>query len=854
MTLPDIEAVGLSEAEAARRLAEVGPNELPPERLVRWYQRSLAQLVDPMAILLLGAAAVSGLVLEERVDAVAILTIVLLNAAIGAIQEGRAARALAALRTMEAPSAAVVRGGRVKRVPARDLVPGDLVLLSEGDRVPADLELLESEVLEVDESLLTGESLPVPKPGGDLLYSGTLITHGRGSGIVLVTGGETAMGRIAERLREPPPETPLQAELRRLTRRLTVIALGVAAGVFLLLAGLRQSAVQEAFLTAVALAVAAIPEGLPTVVTVALALGVRRMAQQGAIVRRLPAVETLGSTTMVLTDKTGTLTENRLRLDTVLVGGQLTQAERLDPAVREHLATVAILCNDASLDPPVGDPIEIALLEAFDRRLVARLVEAHRRVDEVPFDARRRRMTTLHAAEPNHLMLVKGAPEAVVPRCSRMVDPSGEQSGLDPDERQAFLEASAELASQGNRVLALALRTMSDPPVDLEEAEHDLTLVGLAGLRDPIRESAGGAVRRLQSAGVRPVMVTGDHPGTARHIAEQVGLTEDGLVVTGEELAAGEGADVDVYARVDPEQKLELVRSFQSRGEVVAVTGDGVNDAPALRQAAIGVAMGRSGSDVAREAADMVVTDDDLATIVTAVGEGRAIFDNIRKVVDYLVAGNLSEVLVVLGALALFPGGGVPLLPLQLLWVNLLTDGLPALALGVDPPDPLLMERPPRDPSYRLLSIGRLRFLAGRGVFLGAAVLTTGMIAWYGWGSSWPETRSLMFTSLVFAHVMYAFAARLPSRRAPRASLVWAIGLAIALQTVVMSWGPARALFETSSLGMGRWSLAALSGVLPAASMLISDRIRGGRPNEAGRLPRAPDRVRHDAGGGERRE
>lgn len=835
-TIGDMEIGGLTEAGAATRLAEVGPNELPPDRRIGWHQRLLSQLIEPMNLLLVGAAAVSGLVLGERIDAVAILTIVLLNAVIGTIQEGRAARALESLQSMEAPTAAVVREGRLRRVPARVLVPGDVVLVADGDRVPADLELEKSEALEVDESLLTGESLPVGKSVGEALFSGTLITHGRGIGTVMTTGLETKMGKIAVSLRQPPGETPLQAELRRLTQRLTLIALAVAAGVFALLAfGLQQAAIDQAFLTAVALAVAAIPEGLPTVVTVALALGVRRMAQRGAIIRRLPAVETLGSTTVLLTDKTGTLTENRLALGEVLIGGNSMGPTELDPALEEQLAVVAVLCNDARLDPPVGDPMEIALLEAFDPRMVSQLVEEHRRVDELPFDAKRRRMTTLHSADFRSLLLMKGAPEVVVERCDKMLDRTGRERDLDEGGLGGILGASERLASQGSRVLAMAMRWLDERPSDLGQAEEHLTLVGLVGLRDPVRANAADAVLRLQGAGVRPVMVTGDHPGTAQHIAQQVGLTENKAVVTGAELGGKSRPESDVYARVDPEEKLGLVRSFQSEGEVVAVTGDGVNDAPALRQAAIGVAMGRSGSDVAREAADMVITDDDLATIATAVEEGRAIFDNIRKVVDYLVAGNLSEVLVVLGALALFPGVGVPLLPLQLLWVNLLTDGLPALALGVDPPDPMLMRRSPRDPSFRLLSVDRLRFLGIRGALIGAAVLIVGATSWYGWGSTWTETRSLMFTALVFAHVVYAFAARLPARSRPKPSLMVAVALAIVLQVVVTTWPPAFPLFDTTSLDAAGWLAVSLAGVVPAGVMAVAATRRMPGRDPAGR-------------------
>jgi len=834
---------GLDPAEACARLAREGPNDLPaPERESR-VSRLLRQFREPMALLLMAAALVSGLGLRQPIDAAAILTIVILNAAIAAIQEGTAGRALDALRALESPQARVRRGGVTALVPTRELVPGDIVFLAAGDRVPADIRLIETSALEIDESLLTGESLPVPKDAGVVVtetaaiserpsmgFAGTLVTRGSAIGVVAATGARTELGAIAERLREPRVPTPLEFELSRLTTRLGLISILVASTVFALILarmGTDAQSVQRAFLAAVALAVAAVPEGLATVTVVALALGVRRMAARGAIVRRLPAVETLGSTTVLAIDKTGTLTENRLHLDEIALPGlrPLPPAE-LDPEAVARVAEVAILCNDATLDPPAGDPLEVALLEALGKGRATEVRARAPRMAAAPFDSARKRMSTLHRAPGGLLLLVKGAPEAVVARCaSVLLVEYGASLPLEERKKAAILAAANEMTAGGMRVLALARRSISEPPKRIEEAERDLTLVALAGLRDPIRPEAARAVAEVRAAGIRLLMVSGDHPGTAASVARDVGMIEKGsAILTGDDLRErgipGDPTVPLVYARVDPEQKLLLVRALQRLGHVVAMTGDGVNDAPALRRADIGVAMGRRGSDVAREAADMVVTDDNLATIVTAVREGRGIYDNIRKVVDYLVAGNLSEILVVVLSLAIFPALGVPLLPLQLLWINLLTDGAPALALGVDPVHPALMERPPRRAEDRLLSGGRAVVLAARGLLMAAVALGSLAITRISWGEPWAHARAVMFTVLVVSHLLYALAARLPVRASRHASApnrwLWiAIAAGLGLQLLVIGWTPAHALLGTAPLSPREWGLVAVGGVLP---------------------------------------
>jgi Ca2+-transporting ATPase len=799
-----------------------------------------------MALLLLAAAAVSGLALGERVDALAIITIVALNTVIGVTQEGKATRALEALRTLDAPTATVVREGVPATVAAREVVPGDVVVLAAGDRVPADVRLTEAVALEVDESLLTGESLPAVKdpfapPLEDAgladrpwaLFAGTLVTRGTGRGVVQTTAHATELGRIAASLdiREPP--TPLQVELAKLTARLGAMAVVVAAGVFALTlfrTAAEDGGFEEAFLAAVALAVAAVPEGLATVVTVSLALGVRRMADEGAIVRHLPAVETLGCATVILTDKTGTLTENRLRLEkVVLLDEQPAGLDTLEPAVRSAVAEVAVLCNDASIDHPTGDPVDVALLEAVPPAERHRLRTDLPRLDSVPFDSSRRRMTTLHRSADGLLLLVKGAPETVVDRCSVALRPDGAAVPLDDHGRHDLLAATTAMSVSGARTLALARRQLTDEPGDLTD-EHELTFVALVGLHDPIRREARAAVTEARRAGIRLAMVTGDHPGTAAAIGTQAGLLEPGAPsVTGADLrrhgVPPDPLSVPVYARVDPDQKLALVESLEQRGHVVAVTGDGVNDAPALRSAAIGVAMGRGGTEVARQAADMVITDDNLASLVTAVRQGRGIYDNIRKVVDYLVAGNLSEILVVVVGLLSFPALGVPLLPVQLLWINLLTDGLPAIALGVDPFDPSVMRRPPRKRTSSLLDLRRLRISSGRAMLIAGTTIASLVVARYIWDEPWSHARAVMFTTLVVAHLLYALAVSAGPRPAQwtitsHAGLIAAVGLGIGLQALVVVVPGLHGIFDTAWLTPREWLLVAAGGVLPLVVML----------------------------------
>jgi len=824
---------GLSSEQAAIRLA-AGRNELPIAPGPSLADRIWRNAKEPMSLLLLAAAAVSVLASGEVRDALAIMAIVVLNIAVAVAQEERASTALEALRSEAAPTASVLRSDHAATVPAVEVVPGDVVLLAAGDRVPADMWLFTAWSMEANESLLTGESLPVVKVSAEegemslpvadrswIAHAGTLITAGSGRGVVMATGPETALGRLASQLTTESPSTPLQKQLARLSARLGQAALAIAAVVFGLTAarlGASSTAFEQAFLTAVALAVAAVPEGLPAVVTLSLALGVGRMAREGAIVRNLPAVETLGSTNVLLTDKTGTLTQNRMRLAQLMaVDGQSFEPSQLSGRVKEAVLDVVALCNDATLDPPRGDPVEIALLEAFEPAEIEPLRARRPRVGNIPFDPQRKMMSTLHQGEEGLDLLTKGAPEPVLAASGLALAQDGSERAITPDQRRFVLSAVDRLAATGARVLGLAYRRLDAPPPDLRVTEQGLVFLGLAVLHDPLRPEASDTVQKLTEAGVRLVMVTGDHAGTASAVAREAGLShEDQEVRTGTQLRTeGTPTDLDtvsVYARVEPEQKLQLVEAFQSAGQVVAVTGDGVNDAPALRHADIGVAMGLGGSQVAREAADLIITDDDLRLVVKAVYAGRAIYDNIRKVVDYLVAGNLSEVTVVLVGLGFFSGIGIPLLPLQLLWINLLTDGMPALALAFDRPRGEALSGSLR--GSQLLSGRRLAMLALRGLVLASGPIAALAVV-RSQGASWEVGRTVLLTSLVFAHLLYVNVVRLPlSVNLSNHRLTAAVGLGLLLQ-VALVIGPLGDVFGVVPLSQGQWLVALVTGLVP---------------------------------------
>jgi P-type Ca2+ transporter type 2C len=805
---------GLTAQEAQRRLTEYGANVLPvaPGRSI--WRMILDQVADPMIALLVVAALISGIV-GEPADTIVITVIVLLNAVIGVVQERRAEHAMAALRAMSAPLAVVVRDGVEQQVDAGELVPGDLVVVADGAIVPADLRLTSLASLRIAEAALTGESQPVSKrvepvtdphaPVGDrrsMAFRGTFVAQGRGRGVVVGTGTRTELGAIADLLMTADVvRTPLQRRLSSFGGRIALAVVVICAIVFVT-GLLRGEDPGLMFLTAISLAVAAVPEALPAVVAVTLALGARRMAHHNALVRRLPAVETLGSVTWICSDKTGTLTENRMRVE-VLEPHASALASLLD---------VLVLCNDATLPgtdtPATGDPTEIALLEAARARGVdpEERRRALPRIDEVPFDSGRKLMVTVHdESDGLRRTLVKGAPEAILALCA-----------LPGSARTDVLADCETLASRGLRVLAAAER-VDDPRAPHAagwaappEIPAELTLLGVVGMIDPPRAEAPAAVAECRAAGITPVMITGDHPATAAAIARRLGILEagDDQVLTGPALSQMDDAaladvvsHVRVYARVDPEQKIRIVRALQADGQSVAMTGDGVNDAPALRQAEIGVAMGEGGTDVAREAADMVLLDDRFATIVTAVREGRRIYDDIRKFIRYALTGNTGEIWVVF--LAPFLGMPVPLLPIHILWVNLITDGLPGLALAEEPAERDVMSQPPRPPGESIFARG----LGIHVLWVGAviAALTLGTQAW-ALSEDTREWQSMVFSVLVFCQLVHSMAIRSERRSLfsigllTNPALVGAIAVSILLQLALLYVPWLQDIFRTTAL------------------------------------------------------
>ncbi|NMC79587.1 MAG: HAD-IC family P-type ATPase, partial [Chloroflexi bacterium] len=745
-------STGLSQQEVAQRQAEFGPNELVEKAAKSPWKILWEQLTGIMVVILIISAVIS-ILLHEYKDAIVILVIVVLNAALGFSQEYKAEQAMAALKKMAVPHVKVRREGRVQEISAPGLVPGDIVLIEAGNVVPADCRLIEAINLRVQEAVLTGESEPVEKittpltgehvPIGDqrnMIFMGTVVTYGRGAAIVTQTGMKTELGRIAEMIQSVGQEqTPLQRRLGQLGQGLAIAALGIVAIVFAL-GLLRGEDIRLMFQTSISMAVAAVPEGLPAVVTIALALGAQRMLERRALIRKLPAVETLGSVTVICSDKTGTLTENRMTVTILDVAGNrmdlreqlrnfspsLSSLEEAEPVLLEHAAVPLLLvggalCNDAILETSpnepgtystVGDPTEGALVVAAARAGLwkAELEKVLPRVAEIPFDSDRKRMTTIHRLEQSQdsadwkALLEKLPPACKVPyaaftkgavdsllEVSNRVWVDAQEVPLDDEWQQRIQNANNQLAKNGMRVLGLAFQPLTElkenPTSD--SLERDLIFVGMVGMIDPARPEVKAAVQTAQTAGIKPIMITGDHPLTALHIASELGITQQSKVITGQELSVlsiekleQQVEDTPVYARVSPEHKLKIVQALQDKGHVVAMTGDGVNDAPALKKADIGVAMGITGTDVSKEASDMVLLDDNFATIVAAVKEGRRIYDNIRKFVKYTMTSNAGEIWVML--LAPFLGMPLPLTPIQILWVNLVTDGLPGLALTIE--------------------------------------------------------------------------------------------------------------------------------------------------------------------------
>ena len=886
---------GLASQEVERRRTEFGPNELPeapPPSLVKLF---LSQFASVIVWVLIGAAIISGL-LEDWLDAAAIFAIVFLNGVLGFVQEFRAERSLAALRKMSVATAQVLRDGVLRSIPARELVPGDVILLEAGDRIPADARLIYATNFQVQEASLTGESTPVQKAATaldrpdvsladrtNMAFMGTIAVLGKARALVVATALNTELGRIASMIHKESEaertETPLQRRLEQFGYTLLWLALAVVAVVFAL-GYLRGEPLVTMFMTSVSLAVAAVPESLPTVVTITLALGVTRMVKRHALIRKLPAVETLGSATVICTDKTGTLTKNEMTVTNLFVDttafdvtgegyapvGEIHETSKVResgselpgkgielhsdnselntqnvgltqlPALRE-LLTAAVLCNGATLRKEketwqvIGDPTEGALLVAAAKvGLTKEDLEGSAPFEaEIPFEAERKMMTIIRRTGDGSMAYVKGAPDVLLSRCTHrrtlegLIEPMGEE------QRKIMFDINASLAQQALRVLAVAHRHLDGHGLNLstDVVEKNLVFLGLFAMKDPVRPEAAAAIRLCRNAGINTVMITGDHKETALAIARDLGLPDgDGAALSGHEIdnltedqLAQRVEHVAVYARVSAEHKLRIIRAWKRQGAIVAMTGDGVNDAPAIKAADIGITMGITGTDVTKEAADMVVTDDNFASIAAAVEEGRGVFDNIRKAVHFLLSCNLSEVLVMLFAALL--GLPLPLLPIQILWMNLVTDGIPALALAVDPKAPDLMTRPPRRPEARLLDGGRLLAISGEGLMLGMIALGAFSYSLYGLHQELDQARTVAFTVLVVAQLVHVFNCR--SERLSlfqlgvwtNRPLVWAFLLSLAVQVAVLTVPAAAPIFKVASLPIEDWALMGAMGFLP---------------------------------------
>jgi Ca2+-transporting ATPase len=898
---------GLTAAEAAKRLLEYGPNQLKERPKPGFLQRLWNQLNDFLILILIVAAIISTIIgighyrksgdTTEFIEAAAIMTIVVLNAVLGLVQEGKAERALDALKKMAAPNATVTRDGRETVIPSAEVVPGDSVLLETGNYVPADVRLVESVNLRIEEASLTGESVPVEKHAEDvvdeaagigdrsnLALMSTTVTYGRGRGLVVGTGMQTEIGKIAEMIQSAGEDpTPLQIKLEQLGKFLGVLALGICALVGLIgiirdtnlglifSAGLGAyfgqsvDTILEMFMIAVSLAIAAVPEGLPAVVTICLALGMQEMVKRHALIRRLPAVETLGSATAICSDKTGTLTQNQMTVTHLYVDGKIVQVsgqgyvpegqfsydgETIDPQAHPglvKLATISALCNDARVERDernghdrqwamIGDPTEGALAvlagkAGFWKRSAERMMP---RVDEVPFDSKRKRMTTIHhLPDGNYEALVKGAPDVMLELCDRIAI-DGQVQPLTPEWRQRVLATNRELASNALRVLGAAYRPLAERPRQptAETMERELVFVGLAGMIDPARPEVRPAIARARHAGIKTAMVTGDYLDTAVAIAHELDLINP-RVALNEQVLSGAQLDrlsdqqledavdsVVVYARVSPEHKMRIVDAHKARGHIVAMTGDGVNDAPAIKRASIGVAMGITGTDVTKETADMVLTDDNYASIVSAVEQGRIIYSNIRKFVYFLLSCNTSEILIILLAMVL--GWPLPLTALQLLVLNLLTDGAPALALGLEKGEPDIMDLPPRRVNEPIIN-GEMvwgiivQTIADAATVLGAfwiGLNTTGILA---------EARTMAFVTLCVSELFRAYTARSERVAIWRIGVFsnkwmqWAVGFSLTvLFATVYVPGLNTAVFGQLPLSFSDWLTVAPLMLIPA--------------------------------------
>lgn len=861
---------GLSSAEARTRLAKYGPNRIIERRRRSDLELFLEQFKSFLIGILLVAVVISA-AFGEIVDAAVIAAIVLLNAVLGFVQTKKAEEALAALKRMTVPTVKVVRDWAVRTVPAHILVPGDIIYLNVGDRVPADCRLISQMNLKTDESLLTGESIPVVKDERELkadaavpnrtnmLFSGTTVVYGHGIAVAALTGMATEFGKIAETVQAPEEETPLQRKLDDFGKMIGAIFIAACAAIFLI-GALRGTALFEMFLTALALAVAAVPEGLLAAITIALAAGVSRMARRGAIIKRLTAVESLGSVTVICSDKTGTLTVNEMTVKRIWTAGReievtgegyglegkfLSGGEEISVSGEKDVAlaiTAGMLCNDAIIDHEViGDPTEAALLVVGTKAGITDPRKGRKRIDEIPFDSKRKMMSVMYDVA-GRTVFVKGAVEELLDRCATvLVD--GKARRMTPGHKKRILDANKRYAAGAYRVIAVAMKRIRKGE---GISESGLMFLGLHAMHDPPRPEAIEAVKACRGAGIRVVMITGDHRETAVAIAKELDILRDGIVLTGDELDRLSGKEferiaekVTVYARVSPEHKVRITDALRKRGNIVAMTGDGVNDAPALKKSDVGVAMGVTGTDVTKEVGDVVITDDNFATIVAAVKEGRGIYDNIRKTIAFLLSGNISEILIVFAAIAL--GLPLPLIAIQILWINLVTDGLPALALAVDPIEKDIMRRKPRQEKEGITA-GMEGYIA-----YFPAIMTLATVAMFATmldsGAGAAVAQTAVFTSIVVFEIFAAFSCRSLERSVGidafgNRYLIAAAAVALALHLAILYMPHLNSIFNTAPLGLAEWAWILAMAAAGFAFLELYKNIKGRKIERQGRRER----------------
>ncbi|MEW6097193.1 MAG: calcium-translocating P-type ATPase, SERCA-type [bacterium] len=845
----DTSKKGISNVEAKNRLSKYGPNILKETKKVKPIIIFISQFKSFIVGILISAVVIS-LLIHEYLDAVVISVILILNAILGFIQEYRAEKSIEALKKLISLKAKVIRDGKIHEIDAQDVVPGDILVLEEGDKIPADARLIEAINIQTQEASLTGESTPVEKnidllkektpvsEQKNMVFSSTIITKGRGRAVVVNTGMNTEIGKIATMIQEVEKGlTPLQIKLKQLGQWLGMLTIAICIIVFIA-GAIKTGEYLKMFMAAIALAVAAIPEGLPAIVTISLALGVQRMIKKNSLIRKLPSVETLGCTTVICSDKTGTLTHNQMTVGKIFVNNEVINVTgsgystkgtfSKPPENFELLLRIGVLCNDANLDGEkvIGDPTEASLIVSAAKAglIKEELEETYPRIAEIPFDSKRKMMTTLHSIDNKLFAYTKGAPDIILEKCTQIYI-NDKIRELTSEDKEKIHKANETFAQDALRVLGFAFKeTETKMPT-----EDNLIFVGLQAMIDPPREEVKEAIKKCKTAGIKPVMITGDHKLTAIAIARELGIT--GKSLTGRELDEIEDLhkiveEVSIYARVSPEHKIQITESLKKNGHVVAMTGDGVNDAPALKDADIGVAMGITGTDVAKEASDMILTDDNFASIVSAVEEGRTIYDNIQKFVSYLLSSNLGEVFTIFTAIMI--GMPLPLLAIQILWINLMTDGLPALALGVDPPDIGIMERKPRKKEKSIVSLRRFIWMVIIGIIM--MLSTLGIFHFYNPEENLVYARTMAFTTLMMLQMYNVINCRSDHTSAFRGFfsnmwLLWAILSSIALQILII-YTPLREIFYTTTISLTDWGYILL---ISSSVLIFGEIVKVGR-------------------------